>query len=142
MLARRAVDVFIIEFDPALQAEQNGSCEEIMLLLRGAGYVLFSGAIITKGHGYKPSWDALPLGVSLTFDQYADLLKSKKVYTDLVAVRYDLVPRALIDGRLGKFASTHRKGGLRNRKSLPGKGRGKSKKARSPRGAGEGKRQW
>ena len=140
MLARRAVDVFIIEFDPALQAEQNGSCEEIMLLLRGAGYVLFSGAIITKGHGYKPSWDALPLGVSLTFDQYADLLKSKEVYTDLVAVRYDLVPRALIDGRLGKFASTHRKGGLGTARA--GKGRGKSKKARSPRGAGEGKRQW
>ena len=40
LLARRAVDVFLIEFEPALQAVQQGSCEEIMLLLRGAGCVL------------------------------------------------------------------------------------------------------
>ena len=94
LLARRAVDVFVIEFDPKLQDMQRGSCEEIMLLLRGAGYVFFEGAIIKKGT-YKPIRASLGVAHSLT--DYVDMLRQLNAYTDLVAIRCELVPRLLLN---------------------------------------------
>jgi len=93
LLAHRRVDVFIIEFDPQLQARQYGSCLEIMLLLRGAGYVLFEGAVVKKGT-YKPVPQSL--GDTHAFADYVAELEKTRTYTDLVAVRYELVPRALV----------------------------------------------
>jgi FkbM family methyltransferase len=94
LLARRAVDFFIIEFDPQLQRMQHGSCEEIMLLLRGAGYVLFEGAMIRKRNGYKAIQQSL--GDFHTFAEYVKELKEFGAYTDLVAVKYELVPEAIV----------------------------------------------
>lgn len=94
LLARRAVDVFIIEFDPRLQRMQQGSCEEIMLLLRGAGYVLFEGSLISHNRGFKPIRDSL--GDFHTFTQFIQDLDRYDAYTDLVAVRYELVPQAIL----------------------------------------------
>ena len=93
LLAHRRVDVFIIEFDPQLQARQYGSCLEIMMLLRGAGYVLFEGAVVKKGT-YKPVPQSL--GDTHAFADYVAELEKTRTYTDLVAVRYELVPRALV----------------------------------------------
>ena len=47
-------------------------------------------------------------GKSMALDQYVQELDRRAVYTDLVAIRYELVPRALVDGRVQAFASADR----------------------------------
>ena len=106
LLRRRAVDVFIIEFDPALQHLQGGSCEEICLRLHAAGYVFFEGAVISHRRQFAAVRDSL--GETLGVQEYVDMLRRLGAYTDLVAVRYELVPRALIDGYL--LDEVHRAG--------------------------------
>ena len=122
LLRRRAVDVFIIEFDPVLQHSQGGSCEEICLRLHAAGYVFFEGAVISHRLQYAAVHNSL--GKTLGVHEYVDMLRKLGAYTDLVAVRYELVPHALIDGYL--LEQVHSAGGRRgNGRGAPGSGKGR-----------------
>ena len=126
LLRRRAVDVFIIEFDPGLQRSQGGSCEEICLRLHAAGYVFFEGAVIRHSLHLATVRDSL--GETLAVHEYIDMLRGLQAYTDLVAIRFELVPRVLVDGNL--LDEVRRAGGRRAR----GRGahRGSAQRRRRP----------
>ena len=93
LLSRHGVDVLIIEYDPKLQAEQNGSCTRIANNLWQRGYVLFEnsrqkfeadGSLrVQYGRNYGP-----PLSIAA----FVKELTNEISYTDLVAVHKSLVP--------------------------------------------------
>ena len=56
--------------------------------------MLFEGALVRKGNGYKGIKDSL--GDFHPFAEYVAELKKYNAYTDLVAVRYELVPQAIV----------------------------------------------
>ena len=120
LLRRRAVDVFVIEFDPRLQAHQGGSCEEIVMRLHAAGYVFFEGAMISHNNNFETL--RVSLGQTRTVIQYIDLLRKHTAYTDLVAVKYELVPRVLVNGALQAVAALARPGKRGGRGGHGGRG--------------------
>ena len=137
LLGRRAVDVFIIEFDPNLQRLQGGSCEEICLRLHAAGYVFFEGAVLR--HSLRLAATREALGRTLPVHDYVDMLRGLHAYTDLVAIRYELVPRALIDGSLMKEVRTE--AGRPGHRGGRGRARGRGERQLG-RGARNKQRWW
>ena len=119
LLRWRAVDVFIIEFDPVLQHSQGGSWRDL-LETACRRLCFFEGAVISHRLQYAAVHNSL--GKTLGVHEYVDMLRKLGAYTDLVAVRYELVPHALIDGYL--LEQVHSAGGRR------GNGRGVLAQAR------------
>jgi FkbM family methyltransferase len=92
LLRERGVDYLIVEFDPRLQSAQGGSCLTILRELRAAGYVLFEGARLAfdakrrLDRVYSRNW-----GGPQPFASFVDSLRKEGSYTDLLAVRRELV---------------------------------------------------